>query len=313
MIRALGAILAAAWLLGGCGKASDPVPERPTPTPEVTASVVAGSRQVTDMTGRSVALHETIRTVVTLSPSAADFATALGLEVVGRSTDTAESAAPGAKPVGAAISPDFNAVAALKPDLVLADAAYRSGRTRDFDRFAYPVFIIKAQTYQGVLEALTAVGEATGTGDRAAQLRSDIESRATTLRDQVKGRSPVRMLLLTGGGRDVFAGGSLTYAGSLAEFLGAQNVLGNTPEGGPIPGFGVVEIGQAASLNPDVVLIVPSGQAGLLEQLTAHPSWANSGAVRNNRVYNLDTALFLRSPGPRAAEAFEVLFKLLWP
>lgn len=76
-----------------------------------------------------------VKTVAALSPSAADFATALGLEVV---------AGPPTRPQGRSrrrsrqlrAIPDFDAVAAADPDLVLADAAYQSGRTRDFDRSA---------------------------------------------------------------------------------------------------------------------------------------------------------------------------------
>jgi iron complex transport system substrate-binding protein len=269
------------------------------------------------MTGRSIMVPESVSRVVALSPSAAEFALALGLEVVGRSNDTAEALAPGAQPVGAAISPDFNAVAALQPDLVLADAAYHSGRTRDFDRFAYPVFILKAATYDGVLEAITAVGDATNAIDRAAEVRTALEARAGSLSDAGNARAAregkVRVLILTGGGRDIFAGGDSTYLGSLVQLLGAENVLGDAPEGGPISGFGVVEVGTAASLNPDVVLILPSGQGGLLEHLIARTSWADTPAVRESRIHNLDTALFLRSPGPRAGEALESLYQLLWP
>ena len=123
-------IAAALPLLAGCGEAEDPVPERPSPTPEATASRAAGARSVIDMTGRPVQLDEEIRTVAAMSPAAAEFAAALGLEVVGRSSDTPETVAPGAKPTGSTISPDFNAIAALAPDLVLADAAYHAGRTR---------------------------------------------------------------------------------------------------------------------------------------------------------------------------------------
>lgn len=310
---AVAVALGGAAFCAACGKAAEPAPERPSPTAEVAATAVVGSVEIVDMAGRMVLLPEEVQRVVALSPSAAEFAATLGLAVVGRSSDTPEADFPGAKAVGATISPDFNAVATLEPDLVLADAAYHAGRTRDFDRFAYPVYVLKADTFAGVLDALTALGKATGRDAAALQVRESLEATARGLAEQARGKPTVRVLLLTGGGRDVFAGSSQTYAGSLIELLGGVNVLGSAPDGGPIPGFGVVEVAQAASLNPDVVLILPSGQGGLLEQLKASAAWANSPAVRQGRVSNLDTALFLRSPGPSAGAALQKLFQLLWP
>lgn len=307
------AVALLAGVFAGCGKAAPAVPPRPSPTATVTASGTNGGRQVTDMTGRSVSLPEEVRTVVALSPAAADYAAAIGLEVLGRTSDTPADVAPTAKLVGSAISPDFNAIEALAPDLVLADAAYQAGRTRDFDRFSRPVYMLKANSFSEVLAALTAMGEATGHGPEAAAARDQLETRAEAARGvaAARGGAP-RVLVLTGGGRDVFGGGSATYIGSLLEYLGATNVLGSVPDGGPIPGFGVIDVGAAAALAPEAVLILPSGQGGLDAQIKADRAWAGVPAVKQDRVAVLDTSLFLRAPGPRAGEALEKLVAVLW-
>ncbi|MBE0608626.1 MAG: ABC transporter substrate-binding protein [Dehalococcoidia bacterium] len=311
----LAAVVAGALLFAACGKAADPVPPRPSPTPTIAANVTAGPRTVTDMIGRRVRLTEEVRTVAAMSPASAEFAAELGLEIVGRTTDTAESVAPAAKPAGSSLTPDFTAIAVLKPDLVIADAAFHSGRTRDFEKFPYPVFVIKAASYGEVLATLVALGEATGRTVEAERARSAIEERAgaVALKARAQAGEPPKVLVVTGGGRDAFGGGSGTYIGSLLEQLGAVNVLGAAPEGGPIPGFGVIEIAQAANNNPDVVLVLPSSQGGLAEQIRAEPAWAGTPAVRDGRVYELDVALYLRAPGPRVAEALEGLYGLLWP
>jgi iron complex transport system substrate-binding protein len=318
MNRVAAGLLILAALAASCGTEAPAVPERPSPTATVAAPTATGEQHtVTDMTGRSVSVPATVETVAALSPAAADFANALGLRVVGRTTDTAATAAPDAKPIGSAISPDFNAVAALAPDLVLADSGFQSGRTRDFDRFAYPVFMFKAATYSEILDALTEIGEASGHADEAATAREMLESHAKAAIDTAKTRaasgSLPKVLILTGGGRDTFGGSSDTYLGSLVQLLGAVNVLGAVPDGGPIPGFGVIEVSQVATLNPDVVLVLTSGQGGLVAQIMADPLWANTPAVRSKRVLDLDTALFLRAPGPRVGEALDTLLPILWP
>lgn len=308
------ALLAGAILFGACGKAAEPVPPRPTPTPTIAANVTAGPRSVTDMIGRQVRLTEEIRVVAVMSPSAGEFAAALGLEIAGRTSDTPELIAPGAKVTGSSLSPDFTAIAALEPDLVIGDATFHSGRTRDFEKFPYPVFVIKVANYQSVLETFDALGAATGRSSEAARAKAEIEARVEALQSRARqAGNPPKVLLVTGGGRDVFGGGTATYTGSLLEALGAVNVLGSAPEGGPIAGFGVIEVAQAAATNPDVVLVLPSGQGGLAEQIRSGPAWAATPAVRDGRVHELDVSLFLRAPGPRVAEAMEVLYRLLWP
>ena len=312
---AIAAAVLAGFALAGCGKEAAKVPERPSPTATVASIATAGGdHTVTDQLGRTVLLPGQVRTVAALSPAAADYAKALGLEAVTRTTDTPAAAFPNAKPAGSAISPDFNAIAAADPDLVLADAAYQSGRTRDFDRFSKPVYVFKAASFEEVLATLTELGKATDREDEAAEARANLEEQADAARAaaRAKGGSP-RILILTGGGRDVFAAGSETYIGSLLAFLGATNVTGAVADGGPIPGFGVVEIGAAAMLKPDVVLVLNSGQGGLAAQVSSDPAWAASAAVQQKRIIDLDITLFLRAPGPRAGEALETLSKLLWP
>ena len=307
-------VLAATLLLAACGQEPDAVPQRPSPTPEIAGTPKTVTRAVIDQIGRTVALGAEVRQVSALSPGTADFARALGLEIVTRSSDTPADAAPGAKPAGSTLSPDFAAIAEAAPDLVLGDAAYHSGRTRDFDRFVHPVFVIDAKSYAEVLAAFDALGKATGRNDEAAAARADLEAahdRAVAAA-RAKGGSSPKVLILTGGGRDVFAGGSDTYLGSLVAELGATNVSGTVPEGGPIAGFGVVEVSQAASYAPDVVLVLSSGQGGLVGQINADPAWSSTPAVRNNRVIEVDTLLYLRAPGPRAGDALEALVDLVW-
>ncbi|GMV85750.1 MAG: hypothetical protein AMXMBFR80_16050 [Dehalococcoidia bacterium] len=313
-MKRVAALVIGAILFGGCGKAADPVPPRPTPTPTIAANVTARPRSVTDMIGRQVRLTEEVRVVAVMSPSAGEFAAALGLAIAGRTSDTPESIAPGAKVTGSSLSPDFTAIAALEPDLVIGDASFHGGRTRDFEKFPYPVFVIKAGSYDSVLETLDALGAATGRAGEAASAKADIEARAEAVRARARqAGNPPKVLLVTGGGRDVFGGGTGTYTGSLVEALGAVNVLGAAPEGGPIAGFGVIGVAQAAATNPDVVLVLPSGQGGLAEQIRSDPAWAGTPAVRDGRVHELDVSLFLRAPGPRVAEAMETLYGLLWP
>ena len=304
---------ALAVMLASCGKEPPKVDPRPTPTPTLEGAGATPERTMLDMTGRTVAVPARVERVVALSPSAVDFVLALGLSLVGRPSDATNPGAAGAAAIGSTISPDFKAIAALSPDLVVADAAFHGARQRDFDQFPYPVFVLKVATYADVLAALAALGEVTGHKDQAALASAGIEQRVSAALARVAGATPPTVLVLTGSGRDIYAGSDATYVGGLLKQLGAVNVMGAAPQGAPIAGFGLVELAQAVATNPDVVLAISSGGGGLANQLRTTPAWANSAAVTGNRVFELDPGRFLRSPGPQVADAIEELARLLYP
>ncbi len=314
----VGALLVA-FFSAACGKAREGPPPRPTATPTVAAIGAAGSRTVTDMLGRQLLVPETIDKVVAISPAAVSFATTLGLTLIGRPSDVPAPAGSQAVTVGSTLSPDFNAISNLAPDLVIGDAAFDGSRLRDFERFPYPVFVIKAGIYDEIIAALTALGDATGHEEQATAAATSIQERAGALisKAQANATHPT-VLILTGAGRELYGGSDATYAGSLVTLLAATNVLGVLPAGAPIPGFGTVDLGQLASKNPDVVLTIPTGGAAvggstLAADLRASPAWAGSNAVKNNRVYEIDPNLYLRNPGPNVADAMEHLYSLLYP
>ena len=319
-MKPLGAVIAGLFicaLTAACGEEPTVAPPRPTATPTIEAVVTAGARTVTDMAGRRIRVPDESDRVVVLSPSALDFAVALGLEIIGEPTDVG-SAATGANPVGTTLNPDFPAIAALDPDLVIADAAYHGSRTRDFDSFPYPVFILSATDHESIRDAFNALGQATGKTDEAKSSLDKLDTAVARILDEAQDHiggpePPPRVLILTGGGRDIFGGGTTTYVGSLVTALEGENVLGEVPEGGPIPGFGVIGVGESAATLPDVVLIISSGEGGLADQIAADPSWPKVPALVDNRIHELDRELFLRAPGPRMPEALETLLPLLFP
>lgn len=297
---ALGMFALVALLLVACGAEKAAPPARPTPTPtlERTAGPIE-TRQVSDMTGRTVEIPLAVDRVVVLSQSAADFAAALKLDIVGHASD---AQAPGA-PVGSSLSPDFKAAAALTPDLVIADAAFQGARLRDFEQFPYAVYMIKVARYQEVIDGLRALGEATGHADGAEAAVTSIEERVDAARARTQGKQAPSVLIMTGAGRDVYGASEATYAGDLAKLLGAKNVLGASLDGAPLAGFGAADVGQLAAKAPDIVLTISSGAGGLAAAVKSNAAWAQSQAVLSGRVFELDPKLYLRAPGPKIGRA----------
>ncbi|MEX1102919.1 MAG: ABC transporter substrate-binding protein, partial [Dehalococcoidia bacterium] len=304
MTRLVLAMALAGFLALACGEEEPPVAPRPTATPTLEGGVPRGGVAVLDMALRTVHVPAEVRRVVALSPSALEYVAAFDVEIVGRASDaTFPAEAASAPTVGSTISPRFDEIAALEPDLVIADAGLQGALRRSFDEFPYPVFLIKVATYEESLHAFRAVAEAGGQKERGEELVAATEEKVAAAKESIIGKAQPKVLILTGSARDVYAGSDASYAGSLVTLLGATNVMGAAPQGAPIAGFGLVEVEQAAATATDVVLLVAGGQSDLRAQIEASPAWAESQAVRDGRVIALDAGLFLRSPGARSGDA----------
>jgi iron complex transport system substrate-binding protein len=300
-------------VLLACGEAEPPVAPRPTATATLQGRASRGEIPVVDMAGRSVMVPAEVHRVVAISPAALEYAASFDLEIIGRASDaTFPPAAGGVPPVGSTISPNFQEIAALDPDLVIGDASLQGALRRAFDEFPYPIFLINVTSYESAMEAFRGVGEAVHQPERAEELVTQTEGKLEEAKQSVAGKLQPKVLILTGSGRDVYAGSDQSYVGSLVKLLGASNVLGGAPQGAPIAGFGLVEVEQAAATAPDVVLLVLGTQSDLRAQIEASAAWAESRAVLDGRIVSLDATTFLRSPGPRAGDAVAELARVMY-
>ena len=253
--------------------------------------------------------------IVSLAPSVTEvlFAVGAGDRVVGvtdwcrRPVEVA-----GLPRVGGHVDPSLEAVAALRPDLVVLEEANADVRRR-LERLGLNVLTVEHRNLAGVLESLTVVGEACGVADGAAALRAELEGRLETVRITVASRRPVRALLVVGRDiasgelRDVFAAGRGTFLGELLEAAGGVNAC-------PVDAVRYPTLTREAlmRLAPEVVVeLAPElvDRDGA-ERLIA--AWGRLGvpAARNGRVHVvLDDGPMI--PGPGVIDTLEMLADLL--
>ena len=173
------------------------------------------------------------------------------------------------------------------------------------------VLALDPQRLGEVLETVSQVGAATGEGDAAAALVSELRARlrATAARVSAAARKP-RVLSLEGlrpfavGGHWLpemkhLAGGAdeLQEPGAPAVALRWEQVLSYAPE--------VLVLAPCVSGSPEETLAE-------LERLAALPGWWAIPAVRDREVYVAHHAFFSRA-GPRLVVGVELLAKMLHP
>ena len=297
---------------GGAAKTATPAP-RPT-----TIETPAGRYPltITDALGRSVTVAREPVAVAAIGPLALNY-----LYLDGGASNTRESSVTdppsvlSAVDIGPAAEPNFDAIRATKPDVIIADAATQAALQQRLEALGAPVVFVGAKTYTDVADGLRLVGSIVNRTDLANKRATD--SRTTSL--AISGRLPAsraRVLILVGTPAGYVAATQASYAGDLLATIKAKNIAADRPEIPGRPGFAKLTLEEILAAKPNVVLTITEGLPGtptIADAINGDPLWAAVPAITDKRVFEIDAQMYLGNPGLNGAQALLDLAKLLYP
>jgi iron complex transport system substrate-binding protein len=156
-----------------------------------------------------------------------------------------------------------------------------------------------------VLEDVVRLGEETGRGSEAHELRAELEGRLATIRSAVAGASAPRVIALEWLDPPYVGGHWIPEMISIA---GGEDIAG--PPGLKSP---EVSWGELSGLNPDVVIAMPCGWYVREAHAQAVDHWERIESLGAARVFAVDAASTFSRPGPRLVDGVELLGHLLHP
>ncbi|MDR3345006.1 MAG: ABC transporter substrate-binding protein [Oscillospiraceae bacterium] len=271
----------------------------------------------TDALNRSIPLREYSRVVVA-SGSFAELWQLAGGELLGTTDDAFKNglsipAATGN--VGSLLSPSVEAIIALSPDLVLLSADI-SGHTALIETLSSADIAAAAfsvESFDDYLSVLKICTDITGRGDLYAQNGLRIQEQIQGVIAKTKDKPAPKVLFLRAGAGKVSARGSDTMAGIMLRNMGCANI---TDSDDTLLDNLSMEV--IIEQDPDFIFTVTQGdseenaQKALQDTLLSNPAWANLSAVKNNRCITLPKDLFHLKPNDRWAEAFQMLWDILY-
>lgn len=235
--------------------------------------------------------------IVSLSPSATEtlFAIGAGAQVAAVDRNSTFPQQAPRTPLNA-MTADAAAVAAQKPDLVIAPAS-AAALAGGLDAVGVPVLLTPAPSaVDGAYDQIEALGKATGHSGRARALTEQMRSQiAGIVASTPKPRHPLRYYHEVS--PDGYTATSRTFVGNVYGLFGLANVADNAGSTFPQlsaerlvhddPEFVVLADGKCCRVTPD--------------SAAERPGWANITAVRDHHVYPVDDDLAGRW-GPRVVE-----------
>jgi iron complex transport system substrate-binding protein len=217
--------------------------------------------------------------------------------------------------VGSYLKPNIEAIARLKPDLVLVHTELPS-LVSQLNAVGLRVQAIENTTLEETIASASVIGAAVGLEDAGRKLEQSIRARLRSI-EQANASRPRRSLLFivgrTPGQLDgIIAVGRGSFLNELIRIAGGRNVLADSPVTYPR-----ISIEAILRLDPDVIvdmgdMAVTTGVTEAHKQSVVRLWQAQAGvrAVREKRVFAVAADIFV-VPGPRVGEAAEQFARML--
>ena len=219
----------------------------------------------------------------------------LGLDLVAIPTTTGEVPAryQGLPEIGTAMSPDAEAIALLEPTDVIGPDTLKDTIEPTYEAAGVPYTFIDLQSVQGMYDSITMLGEKYGVQDAAKTLTDEYQTALDSFNEAIAGKDHPKVLMLMGlPGAYIECTGN-SYAGSLIDLAGAENVVQVTDE----MNFVSWNTEELLALDPDVILLTAHGlpkeaMKMFAKEFTTNDIWKHFRAVQENQVYQLDYQIF---------------------
>ena len=218
--------------------------------------------------------------------------------------------------VGGFVDPNYEAIVALKPDLVILLPEHE----KVFNYLAelrLQFIVVHNRTVSEILDTILTIGTICGAEERAKEMVDDINAQIQNILVQTKNKyHPVVMISIsrtigTGALKDVYIAGKNTIYDELLTFAGGRNAYEN-----PNIDYPVISAEGLLYINPEIIIdLVPEIDLKGLDRDAMMREWHSVpgvAAVKKNRIYIVSND-YAVIPGPRFILFLEYLAQIIHP
>lgn len=282
----------------------------PTATPEADAPAAAQTEYpltITDETGTELTFEKAPGAVVTLVPSETEtiFAIGGGSTVVGvdQWSNYPEEANSIAK-IGD-MKTNIEAVAALNPELILANSSMNGDAITQLRELGYAVYATNPKTYDAVVAKVEELGKIMNLQEKAGEVAKHMTDVKQQVTDAVKGAEAKKVFLEFSPGYTV---GSGEFLDELITLAGGVNIASS------VAGWHEVNAEEVITQNPEIIIYPDFGEekSSILTTIESRPGWETIDAVKNKNMHMVTNDPLVRV-GPRLADGLLEVAKVIHP
>lgn len=217
--------------------------------------------------------------------------------------------------IGAPMTPDYEIIKSLSPDLVLSPKALEDSLAEDYAAAGISSAFLDLSSVEGMYEAIVSLGGLLGCEQEAQQLMSEYESYMAGYKTK-ESRQPSILLLMAFPDGFYLVSTENSYVGNLVELAGGKNVYDKNYSGGQ-SGFVSINPEDMVQRDPEMILVYAhySEEAAfsfMKNEFETNPVWQYYDAVKSNNVYYLPSRFFGMSATLSWTDALDYLRPILY-
>ncbi|MFT6070068.1 MAG: iron complex transport system substrate-binding protein [Bacteriovoracaceae bacterium] len=198
------------------------------------------------------------------------------------------------KKVSAFTSANIGKILELKPDLVLGFSDIQKDIARDLIGAGINVYFANHRSLEEILNYILCLGSLVGKKEEALELISTLEKNLLKASEFSKTLSRKPRVYIEEWDEPMISG--IKWFSELIEACGGVDIFSQKSQQSLAPDR-IVSNKDVISSNPDFIFGCWCGKKVDIDQIKSREGYLNIEAVKNNRVFELDPAIFLQ-PGP---------------
>ncbi|CDG02633.1 heme ABC transporter substrate-binding protein IsdE [Clostridium chauvoei] len=251
--------------------------------------------------------------VVATSVAVTEILDKLGVSLAGVPTTayTLPESTKDAVKVGNPMNPDLEKIKSLNPTVVVSVDTLGDDFKNTFIENNIPSEFVTLTSLKGLKEAIKTLGDKFNKETEADNLLNDISAKEGEIVKKNDGKEKENILIIFGAPGSIMIGTSKCYVGNLVDVVGGKNIVENNSTS-----FVQLNIEEVLKSNPDKVLVMTHGnpeesKAMVAKELKNNPMWQKLSAVKEDKVYYLDSKKFGMSANLKVTEALDELASIL--
>ena len=252
--------------------------------------------------------------IVSMAPNITEILFALGatekVVAISNSCDYPSNAADN-RTIISYWNPNVETIIAAKPDIVISMAFPQHKNVTDvLKRLRFNVLTLNLNKIEDLFTATQQIGDITDYSQNAVKLNERMKNEIERLKAKLSSASNIKVLWVIQE-EPLRVAGQNTFVNELLELAGGENSIGATLQQYP-----PIAAEQLLGCGAEVIIQSAMGNTNIaLQQKNAESFWKkypNIPAVKNNRIYVVDSDIVLRL-GPRLPKGAEMLARYLHP
>lgn len=244
-------------------------------------------------------------------------------EIVGRPTTklTLPKEYQDVPEIGSSFSPDFEKVLAVGTELLIGDEMFKDKIEKTAKEYGIETFYVNTSTYNSFLTSIEELGKKIGKEKEANDIIKRFKEPLNNTKDINK---DLKVAIIFGTSESNMLATENTYVGSLVQALGVENIAteiindssGNNPLEVDSNGYINLNLEQLLKNQPDLILRFGHGNIEEANKafdklFSENPAWKNLNAVKNNKIFDLDSNIFGSSANNSVDKALIELGEIL--